>query len=171
MVLFLTECRWLDATLPLPALICSHSCTMGFSHHTDGDMCGAGERARDANSGFTRYVRGLCALCTEGSFEQTLDILFMAYSTARNDGMICRTEMAAILAKHAVYDDCEVRGLVHGSLLPVGSSQNSRHLVLTAISRKTSGIRRLGIPHRIGPANGASLYVQHAVMRVRCPSN
>ncbi|CAM9907199.1 unnamed protein product [Ectocarpus sp. 6 AP-2014] len=56
---------------------------------------------------FNRYVKGMCVVCNEGSFDQVLDLLFRAYSTARDDCTITRNEMAAILSKHVVYEDSE----------------------------------------------------------------
>lgn len=57
---------------------------------------------------FNRYVRGLCFICKEGSFDQALDVLLRAYSSARDDRTITRNEVAAILAKHVVYENSEV---------------------------------------------------------------
>lgn len=62
----------------------------------------------DKKDQFNRYIRGLCVICNEGSFDQMLDVLFRGYAVARNDGTISRREMAAILANHVVYDDSEV---------------------------------------------------------------
>lgn len=59
-------------------------------------------------SDFHGYVRGLCALCREGTLDQVLDFLFRVYSTAREERMIGRTELAAIFEHHVVYDDFQV---------------------------------------------------------------
>eukprot|EP00752_Nemacystus_decipiens_P003990 g3655.t1 len=67
----------------------------------------AEERGSDGKDGFSRYVRGLCVVCNEGSFDQMLEVLFRAYSVARGDRTITRNEMAAILAKHVTYEDSE----------------------------------------------------------------
>ena len=74
--------------------------------HGDLDCTALGSQG--GNHEFGRYVRGLCFLCTEGSFDQALDLLLRAYSVARNDHMISRHELASIVAKHVVYDGQEV---------------------------------------------------------------
>ncbi|CAM9686762.1 unnamed protein product [Scytosiphon promiscuus] len=61
----------------------------------------------EAKGQFGSYIRGVCVICNEGSFDQTLDVLFRAYSRARGGHTITRTEMAAILAKHVIYEDSE----------------------------------------------------------------
>lgn len=75
----------------------------------------AGGSVSGAKDGFNRYIRGLCVVCNEGSFDQILDVLFRAYSVARNDRTISRNEMAAILAKHVLYEDSEVCTLLLSS--------------------------------------------------------
>ncbi|CAN0056450.1 unnamed protein product [Ectocarpus fasciculatus] len=83
---------------------------------TQRAMAGRVETAKTAAEGggcdttkeqFNRYVKGMCVVCNEGSFDQVLDLLFRAYSTARDDCTITRNEMAAILSKHVVYEDSE----------------------------------------------------------------
>lgn len=51
-------------------------------------------------------------VCNEGSFDQMLDVLLRAYSVARDDRTITRNEMAAILAKHVLYEGSEVRNIL-----------------------------------------------------------
>lgn len=48
-------------------------------------------------------------LCNDGTFEQILELLLRVYSTTRGDGTISRSEIAAILEKHVVYEYSEVR--------------------------------------------------------------
>ncbi|CAM9326803.1 unnamed protein product [Hapterophycus canaliculatus] len=72
------------------------------------DSCGsAGDGGCAAKGQFSHYVRGLCVVCNEGSFDQILDVLFRAYSRARGGQTITRTEMAVMLAKHVIYEDSE----------------------------------------------------------------
>lgn len=78
------------------------------SDEDEGSCATAQESVSETKDGFNRYVRGLCVVCNEGSFDQTLDVLFRAYSVARDDRTINRNEMAAILAKHVLYEDSEV---------------------------------------------------------------
>lgn len=77
----------------------------------DGDLRCTALGSQGGNHEFGRYVRGLCSLCTEGSFDQSFDLLLRAYSVARSDRMISRHELASIVAKHVVYDGQEVEML------------------------------------------------------------
>lgn len=75
---------------------------------TDDGSCGSAD-ARGVNQGdFSCYVRGLCTLCREGTFDQVLSLMLRVYSTAREEQLIGRAELAAILESHIVYDDFEV---------------------------------------------------------------
>lgn len=76
---------------------------------SDADSCGGAEGRQDAKRQFNSYIKGLCAICTNGDFNKMLELLLRAYSTARNNCMITRSEVAAILDKHVVYEDSEVR--------------------------------------------------------------
>ncbi|CAM9119577.1 unnamed protein product [Sphacelaria rigidula] len=74
----------------------------------DDGSCGSAD-ARGVNQGdFSCYVRGLCTLCREGTFDQVLSLMLRVYSTAREEQLIGRAELAAILESHIVYDDFEV---------------------------------------------------------------
>lgn len=48
-------------------------------------------------------------VCNEGGFDQILDVLFRTYSRATGGRTITRTEMAAILAKHVMYEELKVK--------------------------------------------------------------
>jgi len=107
-------CRVSDDTCARPTLSFIFPPTVdGDKPHSTPDedetSCATAEASvSDVKDGFNRYVRGLCVVCNEGSFDQMLDMLLRAYSVARGDCTITRNEMAAILAKHVIYDDSEV---------------------------------------------------------------
>ncbi|CAM9511192.1 unnamed protein product, partial [Laminaria digitata] len=69
----------------------------------------AGASGHHASNDFSRYIKGLCALCNNGNFDQTLAMLFRAYSSAADHCVVTRDEVAAILASHVVYADSEAR--------------------------------------------------------------
>lgn len=92
------------ALLPPP----NHGKAGRLASCVDGDLDGTALGSHGENHEFGRYVRGLCSICTDGSFDQTLDLLLRAYSVARNNHMISRHELASIVAKHVVYDGQEV---------------------------------------------------------------
>ena len=102
-------------TVALPCLAAGHTQETrdgGDKRHPfgeDGATYSTAEAVgRDTKDQFNRYVRGLCVICNEGTFDQMLELLFRAYAVARDDRTISRREMAAILAKHVVYEDAEV---------------------------------------------------------------
>lgn len=53
-------------------------------------------------------MRGICALCRRGTFEEVTGLLFRVYSGARRGSMISRSELAMILDRHVVLDGFEV---------------------------------------------------------------
>lgn len=74
----------------------------------DDAFCRSADPRRANQCDFHGYVRGLCFLCQAGTYDQVLDFLFRVYSTAREERVIGRAELAAILENHVVYDDFEV---------------------------------------------------------------
>lgn len=72
-------------------------------HHASNDF------SRYIKGDFSHYIKGLCALCNNGNFDQTLAMLFRAYSSAADHCVVTRDEVSAILASHVVYADSEVR--------------------------------------------------------------
>ena len=69
----------------------------------------AGASGHHASNDFSRYVKGLCALCNNGNFDQISAMLFRAYSKSADDCVITRDEVATILANHVVYTNSDVR--------------------------------------------------------------
>eukprot|EP00903_Cladosiphon_okamuranus_P006566 g6414.t1 len=92
----------------------------------DEDSCATAEGSvsDDSKDKFNRYVRGLCVVCNEGSVDQRLDVLLRAYSVTRDDSTITRNEMAAILAKHVLYEDAERRVIPRAAVAAKGRDQD-----------------------------------------------
>ncbi|CAB1119982.1 unnamed protein product [Ectocarpus sp. CCAP 1310/34] len=105
--LFLTLVR--NEALALSQASATHKAMAGRDEAAKTGSYGAAEGGGcdTTKEQFNRYVKGMCVVCNEGSFDQVLDLLFRAYSTARDDCTITRNEMAAILSKHVVYEDSE----------------------------------------------------------------